>query len=57
MKFRATIPEDPNEPIKAGLAEWLGVIIVGSYFLLSLILTSAKVYMLNKIFYTKKKIN
>jgi hypothetical protein len=46
MKLRATIPEDPNEPIKAGLVEWVGVIVVGFYFLCVLVCTSLKGFFL-----------
>jgi len=42
MRLHATFPEDPDQPIKAGLAEWAGVLIVGSIFLLMLLWGSLK---------------
>jgi hypothetical protein len=42
MRLHATFPDDPDQPIKAGLAEWAGVLIVGSIFLLMLLWGSLK---------------
>ena len=38
MRFYAYVPEDPDEPIQPGLAEYLSLAIAGVYFLIFLFL-------------------